>query len=108
MKQFLGFSVTTKKTIPYLSNHFRIWYPITRRINHFIEKLFHKVKTIVSECPELFFPDDTLPVYLETDASDHGHGAYLYQKKDGNSPDRPVAFISKTFTKERLRWSVPP
>jgi hypothetical protein len=44
-------------------------------------------------------------VFLHTDASDYGIGAYLFQMVDGD--ERPVALFSKSLVKEQLRWSVP-
>jgi len=61
----------------------------------------------VGECPALTFMREDLPVYLHTDASDYGIGAYLFQKSPTDNVELPVAFISKSLTKERLRWSVP-
>ena len=36
-----------------------------------------------SELRDTDFPDPTAPVYLHTDASDYGTGAYLFQIIDG-------------------------
>ena len=50
--------------------------------------------------------DEDLPIFLHTDASDYGKGGYLFQlDKDGK--EKPIAFMSKSLTRERLRWSVP-
>ena len=53
------------------------------------------------------FNDETMPLYLETDASGIGCGTTLLQTKDGTTcpediaPDniilRPIAFASKTW-----------
>ena len=45
------------------------------------------------------------PIFLHTDASDYGIGAYLFQLKNGI--EYPIAFISKALKKEQLRWSTP-
>ena len=42
------------------------------------------------------------PVYLETDASDYGIGAYLYQMVDG--VQHPIGFLSQAFNKRMLNW----
>ena len=65
--------------------------------------VFHDVRKQVGECPALTFMRDDLPVYLHTDASDYGIGAYLFQKSPTDNVELPVAFISKSLTKERLR-----
>ena len=49
--------------------------------------------------------DAHAPVFLQTDASDYGIGAYLFQVVDGQQ--RPVAFLSKTLDRTQLRWSTP-
>jgi hypothetical protein len=67
---------------------------------------FDEVKKVVGGCPKLFFMDENLPIFLHTDASDYGMGAYCFQQEQGG-PERPIAFISQSFTRERLRWSVP-
>ncbi len=68
---------------------------------------FEHIKKVVSECPTMFFLDDKLPIFLHTDASDYGIGAYLFQRDENNNLDKPVGFISKSLAKERLNWSVP-
>ena len=66
---------------------------------------FELVKAAINSCPQLYFLNNKLPVYLHTDASDYGAGAYLYQL-DGDK-ELPIAFLSKTFTAEQKRWSEP-
>ena len=64
------------------------------------------MKTAIHECPALFFMDETLAVYLHTDASKYGIGAYLFQMTpDGR--ELPIAFISKTLTETQRRWHTP-
>jgi transposase InsO family protein len=60
----------------------------------------------INAAPTLFFPEPDKEIFLETDASDYGIGAYLYQMDDkGNK--YPIAFISKNLTGAQLNWSVP-
>lgn len=54
----------------------------------------------------LFFPDPSKEIFLETDASDYGIGAYLYQM-DEQGNKYPIAFISKNLAGAQLNWSVP-
>jgi hypothetical protein len=49
--------------------------------------------------------DDTSPIFLDTDASDYGFGAYLYQIVDVKH--HPIGFISKSFIARELNWDVP-
>ena len=71
------------------------------------EAAFQDLIKAISECPKLYFVDDDErhPIVLCTDASDYGYGAYIYQTVDG--VERPIAFSSKTFSKDQCRWNVP-
>jgi len=64
---------------------------------------FDTIKERILSCPTLYFVDENAPIFLETDASDTGHGAYLYQRI--NNEQLPIAFISKSFTPIQKRWS---
>jgi hypothetical protein len=71
---------------------------------------FEDMKRAIDECPLLWFMEDESPIYLETDASDYGIGAYLYQKvskEDGTFEDRPIGFISKSIPADRTSWDIP-
>ena len=64
------------------------------------------MKLAISNCPKLYFIDDDTrrsPVFLHTDASDYGVGAYLFQERDGQ--EYPIQFLSKAFDKVQLRWA---
>ena len=53
----------------------------------------------------LYFIDDTLPIFLHTDACQYGVGAYLFQmSRDGS--EIPIAFISQALSNNQLNWSV--
>ena len=48
------------------------------------------------------------PVFVQTDASDYGIGAYLFQRwSDGNGTtvEQPIGFISKSLDKVQVRWA---
>ena len=57
---------------------------------------FFKVKDLIALQARLFFLTDSEPIFMLTDASDYGIGAYLYQLIDGI--ERPIAFISKSLS----------
>ena len=67
-----------------------------------LEQAFENVKTKVSNCPKLFFLTDNDPIFLNTDASNIGIGAYLYQTIEAKK--YPIKFISKALTKTERRW----
>jgi transposase InsO family protein len=64
---------------------------------------FKNIKVAMEACPTLYFLNDTDELYLLTDASDYGIGAYLYQLVDG--VERPIRFMSHTLSDVQLRWS---
>jgi hypothetical protein len=71
--------------------------------------MFEELREAIRRCPKLYFLDDNSPVHLETDASDYGIGAYLYQKVydpiTGLTNNHPVAFMSKTLQGAQRNWS---
>jgi cleavage and polyadenylation specificity factor subunit 1 len=66
---------------------------------------FEKVKLAIDKCAKLYFIDGTSPLYLDTDASQYGIGAYLYQLVQ--DVEQPIMFISKSLTKTQVKWNVP-
>ena len=67
------------------------------------ERSWNKIREDIRACPTLYFLDPTAPIYLHTDASDYGIGAYLFQVIDG--VHKPIAFMSKSLSGAELRWS---
>ncbi len=67
------------------------------------KRLFYKVRDEVASCPTLFFLDPNGLVFVLTDASDYGIGAYIFQIIDG--VERPVIFLSKALSGAQLNWS---
>jgi hypothetical protein len=68
------------------------------------EASFERTKLLLANCQSLFWADESLPVFLHTDASDFGVGAYLFQV-DGEKRERPIRFLSQTFSPVQRRWS---
>jgi hypothetical protein len=66
-------------------------------------KAYEDTKRAISGCPKLYFLDETSPIYLHTDASQYGMGAYLFQVRDGR--EYPIRFLSKAFDDRMSRWS---
>ena len=75
--------------------------------NEAAEAAFQDILRAVANCPKLFFLRDEgeHQIILSTDASDFAYGAYLSQNVDG--VEYPIAFSSKTFSQDQLKWSVP-
>jgi transposase InsO family protein len=112
MKSFLGLANYFREFVP---NHSTIVHslqaliPEYRRSNRIVwnaeaRLAFDAVRTLINDCPTMYFlvPDGEL--YLYTDASDFGIGGYLYQLID--EKERPVAFVSKSLTSTQLRWAI--
>ena len=70
---------------------------------------YERVKKAIEHLPMLFFLDDDSPIVLQTDASDYGIGAYLFQIRyiDGQALERPVYILSKSLTDVQCRWHTP-
>ena len=66
---------------------------------------FEAVKKAIVNCPKLYFISDDKEdkIFLHTDASDYGYGAYLYQVV--KTEEHPILFMSKTFQGAQLRWN---
>jgi hypothetical protein len=64
-----------------------------------------RIKDAIHNCPMLFFMDDGSAIFLHTDASDYGIGAYLFQLVYGK--EKPVAFLSKSLDARMSRWDTP-
>ena len=88
----------------------------TRQAKHLIKwdeasnEAFLDIRQAIDECPKLWFLDHYSPIYLQTDASDYGIGAYLYQRvtqDDGSIVEHPVNFISKSIASGHTNWDTP-
>ena len=76
-------------------------------------KCFNDCKEALAHSVTLAHPDEDFDFYLCTDASHMHHGAVLTQVPPGQADlplqdqdHRPLGFISGTFDKTQLRWSV--
>jgi hypothetical protein len=69
-----------------------------------LEEIFFTLRDIVGNCPQLHYFDSKAPLYVMTDASDYGIGAYFYQVIYG--VEKPIKFESVSLHGAQLRWSV--
>ena len=115
MKKFLG-------VIGYFRMHLRnlsmVLKPLERMVLNYkrnskevlkwteeANKAYDDVMVMLNNIPTLYFMVENAPVFLHTDASDYGIGAYLFQVVDGE--ERPVVFLSKSLSGSQVNWSVP-
>lgn len=73
--------------------------------NKQLEIIFEQTKRKIVQIPKLFYYDDKSPIFVETDASDYGIGACIYQIIKGEK--RYIQFVSKTLDKIQFKWSTP-
>ena len=116
MLSFLGLANYFRQHVP---NHSTVSRPMQRMTEKYkastklvwtkeAESAFETMKELIDKCPQLFFHDPNGQIFLQTDASNDGIGAYLFQRilqADGTFVDQPIEFISKAFSKEQKRWS---
>ena len=116
MKAFLGLANYFRD---HVRNHSSLAHPLqgvldgysAKDRNHKITwtaeltEAFENLKAAVCDCQKLYFIDDTYAVRLQTDASDYGIGAFLFQVTQEGI--HPIMFISKSLDKTQCRWSTP-
>ena len=85
--------------------------------NEECQKAFDKLKQLCSQTPILAYANYSKHFKLQTDASENGLGAVLYQKQDDGT-DHVIAYASRTLSKSEknydahkleflaLKWSV--
>ncbi len=117
LRSFLGLA-------NYFRDHIRglsmLMAPLNRALDHKkresviswtleMDMAFEQIKTAIAECPKLMHMRSDLPIFLHTDASDHGIGAYLFQVEttETGSRELPLKFLSKALQSSQLRWSTP-
>lgn len=112
LKSFLGVATYFRD---HIRNHSLIVKPLHEMIRKYEknkrlewtqegERAYEEIREAIRHMPTLFFLDDRREskVYLHTDASDYGYGAYLFQVVDGK--EHPTAFMSGTFSGAELNW----
>lgn len=121
LKQFLGLANYFRD---HVRNHGGLARPLDKLVaNYKIAKhkvvpwteetisAFKSLQQAIATCPKLFFMVDDAATYLETDASDYGIGAFLYQmvqqpaQAPGTLSLQPIAFMSQSLTPSEHNWS---
>ena len=74
--------------------------------NEDCETAFQKLKTLCSETPILAYAGYSKPFHLQTDTSEKGLGAILYQKHDDGTL-RVIAYVSSTLSKSEKDYDAP-
>jgi hypothetical protein len=73
--------------------------------DHEGKEQFEKIKLLINNHNKIFFyTKEHGGVYLFTDASDYGIGAYLCQQ-DADGREYPVAFLSEALSSVERRWT---
>ena len=115
MKQFVGL---INYFHDYVEHHSEIMKPLHDMIQNYQKKTkgrtlvwtdegiasFYKIIAEIEKGHTMFFPRDDCPVFLLTDASDYGIGAYCFQLVD--NAEQPVAFVSKALSSTQYKWSI--
>jgi uncharacterized protein YbaR (Trm112 family) len=66
-------------------------------------KAFHQM-IIIEKNNTMYFSRDDCPIYLQTDASQFGIGAYCFQLLDNK--EQPIAFVSKSLSQPQFNGAI--
>ena len=120
LKSFLGLTNYFRRHVP---NYSEIANPLEKLTHGYdkrnkrkkikwtaeLNRSFTELQTAVGNCPRLYYHDEKSgdEVFLETDASDYGIGAYLFQVryKNGKRYEYPICFISKSLNETERKWA---
>jgi hypothetical protein len=116
LKSFLGI---TSYFHEFIKNHASIQTPLEKMISGYkkakskevlvwtpeAEEAFLKIRDAINKCPKLHYIDEGKQLILQSDASNYGIGAILFQK-GRNDSILPVAFYSTTLSSHVLYWAV--
>lgn len=108
VRQFLGIASWYRRFIPGFATRTE---PLTRMLrkkevfgwNEQAQAAFEDIKKCLVEAPILSCPDFSLPFNVQTDASDTGIGAVLYQTVDNK--EQVIAYASRSLTNSERKFS---
>jgi hypothetical protein len=97
----------------FVNNYANIIAPLTDRLKQGAkwswmdveQKAFDCVKSALYDSPKLSPPDYTEPFCLQTDASELGAGAVLFQRNGRPEERRVIAYASKKFSDTQKRYA---
>lgn len=102
LRMFLGVAIQMQRHIPNLATILRPLHSATGKGRHIwtsaLQRAFDATKRAMSTRHPLHKPDDKRQYHVETDASDAGIGAFLYQLEEDGSTKRPICFFSRALT----------
>jgi putative transposase len=122
LKQFLGLANYFRA---HVQNHSMMARPLDQLVAKYDETknrvipwtdelrdAFRALQQAIGVCPKLYFLQEEGEIFLDTDASDYGIGAYLYQQVQVDDAvtmqkklqDNPIAFMSQSLTPTQRRW----
>jgi hypothetical protein len=118
LKKFIGAANYFRD---HVHNHSMLCHPLNEILPHYdrkqrshkiiwteeLKEAFVALRNAVANCPSLHFINDEWEIGLETDASDYGIGAFLFQINPETGNKVPVQFVSKSLTGPQLNWSTP-
>ena len=67
---------------------------------------FNTIKQFLLKNIPLYNFDNDLPIFIRSDASHAGAGAYLFNKKPGEKFERIIEFYSKTWSKSEINYEI--
>lgn len=109
LRHFMGIANYMRR---FINNFARVCKPLSAMMSdkvpfHFGQEQkesFEAIKEALVNAPVLRSVDYTKDLYLRTDASKQGVGAYIFQyDKDGS--ELPVVYVSKAFDTTQANWS---
>jgi hypothetical protein len=107
LRSWLGLCAYERRFIPNFSHIAKPLFNLTRKRVKFVwgpeqESAFSELKSKLSSSPVLCHYDPEAELILETDCSQHGLGAILFQVVEGQ--ERVVAYYSKLLSKTQANY----
>ena len=109
VKQFLGLCNYYRRFVPDFGDIAHPLYLLTEKEARFewtdeCETAFNQLKVLLTNAPVFAYPRPDGKMFLDTDASNIGIGAVLFQEQDGQ--ERVIAYASKRLDKRQRRFCV--